>query len=394
MNPLSRNFAAPQAAYVHIPFCLAKCHYCEFNSYPGMEASFAEYVRALELEISRVSAASRLSTIYFGGGTPTMLTAEQLHGILRLLVDRFGLIQDSEITIEANPGTVDSKKLSSLRNSGFNRLSLGVQSLDDAMLETLGRAHSVQDALEAYDLARKAAFDNISLDLMFALPGQNLEDWKRTLGRIVKLYPEHVSLYELSIEEGSRFAQVYAPTFNSNAYASGKPVAILPDENAKVEMYQVTIDTLTAAGYEHYEVSNFARPGYRSRHNQVYWRNEPYYGFGAGATGYVDGVRYTNLKQPEDYMKAIARGDSPVETSEIVSRETSMGETIMLALRTKEGLHLQRFKKRYDAEVLDIYPCVISQLTQTGLLEVSSQSIRLTHKGLLLTDEVAEKFLP
>ena len=371
-----------RAAYLHIPFCAAKCYYCEFNSYPAQEPLFDDYVRAIQLEILCAKDDSPLSTVYFGGGTPTVLSFAQLKAMLDAVYDKFGVDSDAEITIEANPCTVDISKLSALRESGFNRLSLGVQSLDDDMLQKLGRIHSTSEALDAYSNARKAGFENIGIDLMFALPNQTIFDWRAALSRAMDLFPEHISLYELSIGEGTKFAELYTGS------------SVLPDEDLKLEMYQATIDTLTTAGYEHYEVSNFARPGFRSRHNQVYWQNKPYCGFGAGATSYIDGVRSTNIKSPKDYIDSLLNGGSPVDSSEVVSKETSMGETVMLALRTADGLNRLAFKERYALDVTDVYREQINRFAEAELIELTSDSLRLTCKGLYLADEIAQEFLP
>lgn len=384
----------PSAAYVHIPFCAAKCFYCDFNSYPGLERIYDDYVQAIRSEIERAQRSKELQTIYFGGGTPTVLGAEQLRDILRALYDTFPVAADAEITIEANPGTVDKSKLNALSAAGFNRLSLGVQVLDDNMLAKLGRIHSVQDALDAYSAARESGFDNISIDLMFALPGQKLSDWKKTLGSTMKLLPEHISLYELSIEQGTKFAKLYAKYLNTCPLPTHEMPDHLPVEDVKLEMYNAAIDILTEFEYEHYEVSNFARPGFRSRHNQVYWRNDAYYGFGAGAASYIEGMRCTNLKLPGEYIDSILRGGSSVDTCEQVSRETSMGETLMLALRTAQGLDRLRFKERYEVDALEVYPESVARLAAAGLVEIKPDSLRLTRKGLLIADEVAQEFLP
>lgn len=376
-----RNLPA-QAIYIHIPFCIAKCAYCDFTSYPGQGARHEEYVAALCQEIERAVPQAPISTIYIGGGTPTVLSAEQLSGVLGALFSRFEVEADAEITLEANPGTVDLAKLRALRGAGFNRLSLGVQALDDAVLRKLGRIHTVEQARQAYQNARAAGFDNLSLDLIFALPEQTLDKWGRTLAQAVELAPEHASLYELSIEEGTKFAELYA---------AGR--LEIPDEDVRLDMYEAAIKTLTAAGYEHYEVSNFARPGRRSRHNQVYWRNESYFGFGAGAVRYLDGVRCNMTISVARYIADIRAGLDPTESCEQLTERALMGETVMLALRTTDGLDLRAFEARFGTTLAEAYGPIITSLQRDELVELTPTHLRPTHQGLLLANQIALQFI-
>lgn len=385
--PASSRGGAPAAAYVHIPFCPSKCHYCGFSSYPGLGPLFDRYVAALSLEIRRTTEARprdlhSLRTLYFGGGTPTLLSAKLLAGLVEVVRDSLGLDDDAEVTVEANPGTVDVPKLAQLLGAGFNRLSLGIQSLDASLLARLGRAHTAQQALDAYRAARDAGFGNVGIDLMFALPGQSRETWATTLDAAVELSPEHISLYELSIEEGTRFATLCA---------EGK---LQPaDEDLQLAMYEDAIDHLTRAGYEHYEVSNFARPGLRSRHNQVYWRNEPCYGFGAGATSYVDGRRERRVEIPSDYIDAIESGGGAIEYAEELTGPALAGETIVLGLRMLEGVDLSRVSERTGVDAVREFAPQIESLAQRGLLIVDEPYIRVTHQGLLLLNDVAREFV-
>lgn len=377
----------PKAAYIHVPFCISKCGYCDFNSFPGMESLFDDYVDALIREIIRTGReqqhANRLDSVYFGGGTPTVLPTDKLINILAAIGDTFGLAEDCEITLEANPGTVDQRKLARLRSAGFNRLSLGVQSLDDEFLSEIGRIHTAREALDAYVWARSSGFANISIDLIFALPRQTLEHWKSALNTVVSMDPEHISLYELSIEEGTKFAELCA-----------KGQLDLPDEELRLEMYEAAIAMLTAAGYEHYEVSNFARPGFRSRHNQIYWRNEPYFGFGAGATSYVNGVRSVRVSDPRRYVEAINREEDPVESSECLTGRRRLAETLIQGLRLLEGVDLRRFRDDTGVDAIDAFHEEISSLVRNGLVEVSEDRLRVTHKGLLLMNDVAVELIP
>lgn len=384
------RFDAARAVYIHIPFCKAKCYYCDFVSFPGYEALHQDYVEALITEISRAEPRGPIESIYFGGGTPTVLSDEQLSGILRAVFNQFVVEPDGEITVEANPGTVDTQKLRNLRRSGFSRLSLGIQAFDDETLARLGRIHSAAQALEAYHDTRKAGFQNISIDLMYGLPAQRLEDWRKTLDQAVRMGPEHASLYELSIEEGTKFAEMHK---------TGE--LEIPDEDARLEMYEAAIEALTGAGYEHYEVSNFARPNCRSRHNQVYWRNEDYYGFGAGAARYLDGLRCTMTKSVARYISDVRQGIDPVESCERLTGRALMGETIMLALRTSDGVDLKEFEHRFGLGLLEVYGKVVKSLREDGLIELTGQEVnscptermRLTHSGLLLANRVGAEFV-
>lgn len=348
-----------------------------------MEDHFDEYVESLLQEIYRAEPVeSPLETVYIGGGTPTALPPSALAGVLDALQGRFGLLPDSELTIEANPGTVTSVSLSELRAGGFNRLSIGVQSFDDATLSRIGRIHTADAAREAFRNAREAGFGNISIDLMYALPDQSTDNWRQTLSSAVELAPEHISLYELTVEEGTVFGNLRK-----------RCQLNLPDEDLQLEMYTMAIQTLTDQGYEHYEVSNFARPGYRSRHNQTYWRNEPYFGFGAGASGYVGGVRYTNIGDPTEYADRIRAGGTAVESTEAVTGRQAMGETVMLGLRMMDGVDLAAFKARFGVDLTDEYHQEIEGFLERGLIEVTETSLRLTPKGLFVANEVAAEFL-
>jgi oxygen-independent coproporphyrinogen-3 oxidase len=385
----------PKAAYIHIPFCVSKCWYCDFSSYPGLEPIFQDYVRALISEIERPTnfppceggteggeARPGLDTVYFGGGTPTVLSSPDLSAILGAIRGSLGIAEAAEVTIEANPGTVDEAKLRDLREAGFNRLSLGVQSLDDEFLRAMGRVHTRAQALRAYDAARRAGFANVGIDLIFALPGQTLAHWSNTLDSAIGLAPEHVSLYELSIEEGTRFAQLCA---------EGKLPAT--DEDAQLAMYELAIDKLTGAGYEHYEVSNFARPGFRSRHNTVYWLNEPYYGFGAGASSCVSGTRARRIASPSDYISAIDSDSDAIEFSETLEPRARLGETIVQGLRMLEGVELARVRRETGFDVLREFAAQIASLRERGLIEVADGHLRVTHAGLLLLNDVSREFV-
>ena len=383
------RMAVPRAAYVHIPFCVSKCHYCDFNSYQGMEPLFDDYIHALTLEIRRIPDIIRpdrpipLDSVYVGGGTPTILSADQLSAVLHALDENIGLAENCEITLEANPGTIDEYKLVQLYTAKFNRISIGIQSFDDELLSKLGRIHTAEQAIEAYYAARRAGFSNVGIDLMFALPGQNVKHWGKTLDKAIELNPEHISLYELSIEEGTQFASLCL-----------EDKLDLPNEDTQLDMYELAIAKLTQAGFEHYEVSNFARPGFRSGHNQVYWRNEPHYAFGAGASSYINGDRARRISNPRDYINAIISGSHAIDFSEHLTGRALLAETIALGLRVLDGIEMSKNKWQAYTDIRVIFAPEIKHLQEKGLLELIDGHLRVTHKGLLLLNDVAEEFLP
>lgn len=385
-------FEAVNHIYIHIPFCEAKCRYCDFNSYAGKSKLIPGYVDALvnEIEVrSRDREISPPETIYFGGGTPSLLDAGDVERILGACGKHFGMKAQAEITLEANPGAIDKRKLLDFRAAGINRLSLGVQSFDDAMLKVLGRIHKAEQAEESYVVAGEAGFQNVNLDLMYALPGQSLERWRSDLDRAVALSPEHLSLYCLTLEEKTPLER---------EISSGKLAA--PDPELAADMYQLAEQRLEEGGYDHYEISNWAKGGYPSRHNLACWHNLPYLGFGAGAHSYADGRRSWNVDQPDEYMERVsgmvmAEGLGPaVEESEVIDRSLEIAETMILGLRLIHGLRLDSFARRFKIDVMHVYGRQVGELTDLGLLEVTEEVLCLTPRGRLLGNEVFSRFLP
>jgi oxygen-independent coproporphyrinogen-3 oxidase len=343
-----------------------------------MEGLFEPYVEALKAEI-RLSADrfpdARISTVYFGGGTPTVLAPEQLSSILGQINQSFPVDADAEITIEANP-------VARLSPRRFNRLSLGVQSLHDEELRLLGRIHTADEAVRAFREARGAGFRNISIDLMYGIPGQTLESWREILNKALELNPEHVSLYSLTVEEGTPFYKMHQ---------AGE--LTLPGEDAEADMYEEAIRILTSAGFVHYEISNFAKPGFECRHNMTYWRNEPYFGFGAGASSYLEGVRAANVRDVEEYIHRIKNRESPVESQESLTGRSAMGETIFLGLRMLAGVDEESFARRYGLLLQEAFPAEVESLLKRGLIERRDGFIRLTHTGLLFANDVFAEFV-
>lgn len=374
---------AERAVYIHIPFCISKCHYCDFNSYPGMGELFDSYVEAVAAEIRGASRGrSRAATLYVGGGTPTLLNEQQLCLTVEAVQSVLGLPSDAEATVEANPATADRSKMEGLLAIGFNRISIGAQSFEGTLLQQAGRVHTVDDTRQAVIDARFAGFANLSLDLIYSLPGQDVEMWRSTLQETIDLKPDHVSLYDLTIEPGTPFAEMLE-----------RGRLKLPDEDTQIEMYSLAQQMLDSSGYEQYEISNFAKPGFQSAHNQFYWRNEEYYGFGAGAVSYLDRKRVRNVAKPEDYIRLIEETGSAVETVEELTAEAAMGETVMLGLRLIKGVDLALFQERFNVEIDKVYQTEIGKQTELGLLELTESRLRLTPKGLLLANEVMAEFI-
>jgi len=392
------------ALYVHIPFCQAKCPYCDFNSYAGLEALMAPYVDALIAEMAlwrEPTRDARLTTVFFGGGTPSFLPLAETERILAALRRSFRLEPGAEITVEANPGSADSARLAGLRRLGFDRLSLGVQSFQDNELSAsggLGRIHSATEAREAYRAARRAGFENVNLDLIYGLPGQPLEAWQRTLAEAIDLRPEHLSLYALTLEEGTPLAA---------DVAGGRVPA--PDPDLAADMYLWAGDALAAAGYQQYEISNWALTGRRCRHNLVYWHNQPYLGLGAGAHSCLGGFRFAAIRDPRQYVSLVtATSASPpngglrgflarlrhLETAVEVTDTRAMAETVILGLRLVEGLNLAAFRRRFGVGLLSVYEPAVADLTALGLLEPAGGCLRLTPRGRLLSNEAFVRFLP
>jgi oxygen-independent coproporphyrinogen-3 oxidase len=372
--------------YVHIPFCRSKCHYCDFVSYPGRsEEEKKGYLAALlkETDLYREQLPGlRTETLYIGGGTPTCLTGGQLYALLESLGERLGMIKGAEVTVEGNPGTLDRNKLAALKEEGCTRLSLGVQSFNQQELELMGRIHTVREVYQTVEEARETGFDNINLDLMYGLPGQEYDQWVDTLQKVLRLAPEHLSLYQLNYEEGTPFYRLLAEgTFEQF------------DQETARRMHEAAIDLLQDSGYQHYEISNFALPGRQSRHNIKYWRNQEYLGLGAGASGYVSGVRYTNQSGLEDYCRAVEAGSQPVETSEVIDGDLMVREAVFLGLRLLEGLNKKEFYFRYGVKIEEEFKDALNDLVSKGLLANSPERVALTREGLYLANQVFMEFL-
>lgn len=360
--------------YIHIPFCKAKCAYCDFyslaHSEEKMDAYMAALLRHLE-EVAPRAAGMQVDTVYFGGGTPSYLGAARLCRILQTVLRRYDVARDAEITLEANPDSAgDWKELRRLRRAGFNRLSLGVQSTDDALLRRIGRVHTYEQVQQAVKAARKAKFTNLSLDLIYGLPGQTVEDWQRTLADAVALGPEHLSCYGLKLEEGTPLWQQ-------------RQTLTLPDDDAQADMYLYTVAALGEMGYEQYEISNFAKPGKASRHNLKYWNMEEYAGFGPGAHSDFGGVRYGYVRDIDSYIA----GKLVLSESENDSTLARDYEYVMLSLRTAAGIDRQTFEKRYRQRFQPM-ETLFEQYEKAGLALPTEGGWRLTPKGFLVSNSI------
>ena len=381
--------------YLHIPFCHTRCHYCDFNTYAGILSLREPYVQALltEIELAGILAAPakegrpggtlRARTIFFGGGTPSLLSVEQIARLLLACRSAFAVDEDAEITLEANPGTLSREQLKGLRTAEVNRLSLGAQSFDAEMLKTLGRIHSPDEITRAVHNARAAGFTSINLDLMFGLPGQTMRHWRETLDQALALHPEHLSLYALIIEEGTPF------------YTWTREGRIIPaDEDLCADMYEYADERLQVEGYENYEISNWALPGYQCRHNLTYWQNLPYLGMGAGAHSSFGGRRFSNILDPAQYIRRLKMQQRAEAESELVGRAQEMSETAFLALRTAKGLHLPTFEQRFGEPFTQFVGNRLNMVEEAGLLEQEQGWLHLSKRGRLLGNEVFLRLLP
>jgi oxygen-independent coproporphyrinogen-3 oxidase len=391
-NSATASASGAAALYVHIPFCERKCHYCDFNSGAHPTVARERYVDALIREIHATPFAGRAArSVFLGGGTPSVLPAASIARILNALRARFAFPSETEITVECNPGTVASERmagetteefLGALRAAGVSRLSFGVQSFDSGLLKRLGRIHSPEQAERSVRLAQAAGFESINVDLMFALPGQTMAHWDATLDHALALGVPHISAYSLIVEPDTPFAM----------WDAGGRLP-RPSEEEEAEMYTRVIERLAAGGFERYEVSAFARPGFRSTHNLVYWRNEEYIGFGNGATSYVSGERFSREPDLDAYMTLAESDAETVSDREHQDRDGEMNETMMMGLRLADGVNRAEFARRFGQDPLDRYAAAVARFEAAGLLNVTPCAIALSPRGFFLANEVWEAFV-
>lgn len=382
--------------YIHIPFCKQKCQYCDFKSYTGKEKLIDTYIKWLEFELKGVGEGNRLDyennlddlavvkSIYIGGGTPSFIDGKYIEEILSIANEYYTVDDNAEITIEVNPGTIDKDKFETYLRSGINRISIGLQSTHDRLLKELGRIHTYEDFLNTYNLARSVGFKNINVDLMLGLPNQSLQDLEESLKEIIKLNPEHISVYSLIIEEGTLFYK----KLEMNEI-------VLPDDELERKMYWGTKKKLENAGYVHYEISNFAKPGFESKHNLSCWNQEEYIGIGVAAHSYTNDVRYSNIDSIEEYIKNYEEDN---ETDNFVFHEkqtkiSKMKEFMMLELRKIQGIRIQDFKNKFGENPIYLYRKELEKLVNEELLEIDGDIIKLTNKGIDLANLVWEEFV-
>ena len=375
--------------YLHIPFCKQKCYYCDFVSYSNKCSEVKEYIESLKKEIEEFDFSNyKVTSIYIGGGTPSYIDSIYIVEILSELKEKLkcNLIEfkDIEITIEVNPGTVDTKKLNDYKKSGINRLSIGLQSTKNDILKKIGRIHTYQEFLEIYKLARETGFKNINIDLMIGIPGQKIGDLKNTLQDIIKLEPEHISVYSLIIEENTPIEKML-----ENGEIK------LPDEDLERNMYWYVKNTLELNGYNHYEISNFAKFGKESRHNLNCWNQEEYIGFGVAAHSYLNGIRFSNTINVEEYIQHLEnnRKEENIQIEESQSLEDKKNEFMMLGFRKIQGVDIARFKEKFIDNPIFLYREKLNKLVEEGLIEVDLNHIKLTNKGIDLANLVFEEFV-
>lgn len=372
--------------YIHIPFCLSKCPYCDFFSLVSYDEQLKErYINALKQEMEIYSQKIRdveIISIYIGGGTPTVLTGGQLSEILSSCYHNFQIAKGAENTVEANPGTIDMEKMEMLFQAGVNRISLGAQSFNNKALKKMGRIHTKEDNIAAYQMARSAGFKNINVDIMFGLPGQSKKEFENVLTELIVLKPEHISLYALSVEPGTPL---------DNTIKTGK--ISLPCDDFCNKLFLSASDYFSEYGYEHYEISNFAQYGKRCIHNELYWKNRSYLSIGAGVTSYIDNKRYQNYQELNQYIFLLENGILPIRYQEVLPLKERMAETIILNLRMMEGLDKKAFHSLFNVPVEDIYYQSLQNLKEQGLLTESKTHYFLTKKGISLANNVFMEFL-
>ncbi len=382
--------------YIHIPFCKQKCQYCDFNSYAGKENLIETYMKWVEFELKGVGEGNRVDyennlddlivvkSIYIGGGTPSFIDSKYIEKIMEIVKECYTIDSNAEITIEVNPGTVSQKKLETYLNSGINRISIGLQSTHNEILSKLGRVHSYEEFLYTYNLARKVGLKNINVDLMLGLPNQSLNDLQESITEVVNLEPEHISVYSLIIENGTPFCEKLE-----------KQEIALPSDELERAMYWETKRKLEKAGYTHYEISNFAKPGFESKHNLSCWNQEEYIGIGASAHSYTNNVRYSNIDSIEDYIRNYENGNEidNFVFHEKQNKESKMKEFMMLGLRKINGICIRDFKNKFGENPIYLYKKELEKLVNEELLEIDGDIIKLTDKGIDLANLVWEEFV-
>jgi len=373
--------------YVHIPFCTSKCSYCDFVSFKYNSSYAAEYLKALELEIrinsfKKTYQKQKVNTIFIGGGTPTVLDAKFMEQLFLILDKYFYLNELSEFTVEANPGTLSKQKLEILKGFGVNRLSIGVQAYQKKLLDILGRAHTYEQVVKSFEYAHEVGIKNINADLIFGIPTQLLSEWELSLKRTLELNPKHIACYSLQLENGtSLFERIKKKAIEKCS------------EELELAMYNIAIEILTDNGYMHYEISNFSKYNYQSKHNLCYWHNDDYMGIGLAAHSHLNGIRYSNTDNFSEYLHKLSNNTLPIIEQNILSKKEIMSETLFMGLRLIKGINLNEFYKKFGVHVTDVWPKQIKKLTKEGLVLITNQHLRLTEKGIPVANVVFREFV-
>ena len=378
--------------YIHIPFCKRKCYYCDFTSYCNKDDLIEEYIKYLNYEISEVGEGiknaigkkySEISTIYIGGGTPSYIDSKYITAILKT-IGNISSLEDKEITIEVNPGTVTKEKLESYKSAGINRLSIGMQETDNELLNKIGRIHSYEEFEGTYKMAREVGFKNINVDVMIGLPSQTIENVEQTINKVISLNPEHISVYSLIVEENTPIEKMI----------TGKKL-ILPDEEIERKMYWRVKELLETNGYKHYEISNYAKPGFESKHNSNCWEQKEYFGFGVAAHSYTDGARYSNIESIEEYIENYKQGkqENNFVFHEKQDKFAQMKEYVMLGLRKIDGVNVEKFKEKFGMELSKVFKQELEKLEKQGLIITENKNIKLSNNGIDFANLVWQEFV-
>lgn len=371
--------------YIHIPFCVTKCKYCDFNSFKIDLNEKIKYLNYLgeEMKLYKEEIKNReIDSVFVGGGTPSILNENEINILFEKIKENFNIKSNAEITMECNPGTLTLNKLKVMKKSGVNRLSIGLQAVQNHHLKYIGRIHTFEEFEKNYHDAKQMGFDNINIDLMYALPNQSREDWMESLEKVVKLNPTHISAYSLILEENTELFKMYErDEFN------------LLDENTDIEMYEYTINYLKSHGYNQYEISNYAKDNFECKHNVLYWKCEEYVGIGASASGYFNGIRYNNICELDNYEKMILEGEKPIEWEEKLSIKDEIEESIFLGLRMNEGIQISDFKEKYNFDFEKEYKNEIEKLSKMELIEIDNNRMKLTQKGREISNSIFVEFI-
>ncbi len=391
----------PFSLYIHIPFCRTKCPYCDFNTYENIEHLTEDYINSLITELTNWSRYidfnsknKYIKSVFFGGGPPSYISENNISKIMQTIVNNFNLLDEAEISIECNPNDLSQEKLLSWENSNINRISIGAQSFSDKFLRVLGRDHDFIEISQGFIKARSLGFDNLNLDLIYGIPGQNMDDWKSTIKQALKLKPDHISMYGLTIEKNTKFDWMVSEGLMPN-----------PDSDVAADMYEYVEKEMNNNGYTHYEISNWSLPGKESKHNLTYWYSQEYIGIGAGAHSFYSGLRFWNVNSPNEYINLleknrtiqnnteICKGFCAVSEVEYYDNNTRIADKFILGLRLVQGINQSIFTKSFIDLISEKYDKEINELIHMGLLEIAKDSIKLTRRGRLLANEVFYKFL-